>query len=183
MGRETSKAFGRRYREGYFRTIFAGHGIDIGCGDDPVTPDCVRWDREQGDARFLPGIPPHTFDWVYSSHCLEHLPDIRGALLRWWEVVKPGGRLMVVVPDEDLYEQGCWPSRFNGEHCWTFTIHKSQSWSPVSINMTELLAQLPHHSIRWIRRCDAGYDHSGGVWDRTNTDAEAAIEALVDKLP
>ena len=49
MGRETSKAQARRQAEGYFETVFIGQGIDIGCGDDPVTPDCLHWD--------LPGVP------------------------------------------------------------------------------------------------------------------------------
>jgi hypothetical protein len=55
-------------------------------------------------------------------------------------VVKPGGYLVVTVPDEDLYEQGLWPSTFNPDHKHTFTIYKTSSWSPVSINVLALLA-------------------------------------------
>jgi SAM-dependent methyltransferase len=181
MGWESRKAHGRRWREGYFETVFVGRGIDIGCGEDPVTPDCVRWDLPQGDAQELAGVTLETFDWVYSSHCLEDLRDPARAITRWWEVLRPGGSLLVVVPDEDLYEQGIWPSRFNGDHQWSFTIHKSQSWCPASINLTELVAALPSHKVRWFRLCDAGYDYSGGVWDRTGGAAEAHIEALVEK--
>src|SRR5262245_28715209 len=130
MGNETTKARARRRREGYFEWVFLGDGIDIGCGDDPVTADCLRWDREQGDAQDLPGIAAASFDWVYSNHCLEDLPNPWRAIHRWWEVLRPGGRLLLVVPDEDLYEQGIWPSRFNGEHRWSFTLHKWRSWSP-----------------------------------------------------
>jgi len=182
MGQETSKAAARRRAEGYYDSIFVGYGIDIGCGDDPVTPDCVRWDLEQGDAQELVGIPPECFDWVYSSHCLEHLASPWRAMRRWWEVLRPGRPLLVVVPDEDLYEQGCWPSRFNPSHQWTFTVHKSRSWSPVSLNLTDLIAPLSDHRVQWIRTCDYGYDHAGGVWDRTSGPAEAHIEALVWKL-
>jgi SAM-dependent methyltransferase len=181
MGKETTKACSRRLREGYFETIFVGEGIDIGCGDDPVTPDCLHWDLPQGDAEELPGVPPERFDWVYSSHCLEHLANPGGALARWWEVLRPGGRMLLVVPDEDLYEQGFWPSRFNPEHRWSFTIHKARSWSPVSINLTELLALLPGHRILWLRTLDTGYRYDGGVWDRTGGPAEAHLEALVRK--
>lgn len=181
MGSETSKARERRLRDGLFERHLTGRGIDIGCGDDPITADCVRWDREQGDAQELPGLAAGCFDWVYSSHCLEDLPDPRRALRRWWEVLRPGGSLCVVVPDEDLYEQGHWPSRFNGDHRWTFTIHKTRSWSSVSLNLAELLAELPEHEIVRLMRCDAGYRYGGGVWDRTHGDAEAAIEALVRK--
>lgn len=181
VSKETSKAYQRRLREGYFDTIFRGRGIDIGCSDDPVMPDCVQWDLPQGDAQELEGVGPMQFDWVYSSHCLEHLRDPWHAIARWWDVLRPGGKLLLVVPDEDLYEQGFWPSCFNGDHRWTFTIHKSMSWSPVSINLTDLLATLSGHRIRWLRLCDHGYDYSGGVWDRTGGPAEAHIEALVEK--
>jgi SAM-dependent methyltransferase len=183
MGQETSKAYARRLREGYFERLFRGCGIDVGCGEDPATPDCIHWDKPQGDAQELPGVAAASFDWVYSSHCLEDLPDPRRALARWWEVLRPGGTLLVVVPDEDLYEQGHWPSRFNGDHRWTFTIHKSRSWSPVSLNLAELVAALPGQQVLWLRTIDAGYDYAGGVWDRTSGAAEAHIEACARKLP
>jgi SAM-dependent methyltransferase len=176
----TSSAYERRLRERYFATVFVGDGIDIGCGGDPVTPDCVHWDIGHGDAQELPGVPPERFDWVYSSHCLEHLQAPWIAVRRWWEVLRPGGKLLIVVPDEDLYEQGLWPSRFNGDHKWTFTIHKSRSWSPASINLTELIAALPEHRALWLRTCDDRYDHAEGIWDRTPA-AEAHIEAMVQK--
>jgi SAM-dependent methyltransferase len=182
MSKETSKASTRRRREGYFDTVFVGRGIDIGCGDDPVTPDCIHWDLPQGDAQELAGVPTDWFDWVYSSHCLEHLVDPQRAVSRWWEVLRPNGRLLIVVPDEDLYEQGIWPSRFNPDHKWSFTIHKSRSWCPRSVNLVDLVARPPDHRVRWLRTCDAGYDYSRGVWDRTGGSVEAHLEALVEKL-
>ncbi len=45
----------------------------------------------------------------------------------------------MTVPEEDLYEQGVWPSRFNPDHKWTFTIAKSSSWSPRSINVVDVV--------------------------------------------
>lgn len=182
MGRETGKAYARRLRDGYFDRYLVGRGIDIGCGDDPVTPDCLRWDRPEGDAARLEGLAPESFDWVYSSHCLEDLPHPEAALRRWWEVLKPGGHLLLMVPDEDLYEQGGWPSRFNGDHRWTFTAHKTRSWSPVSRNLIDLVRELPDHELLWLRRCDDGYDPGGGVWDRTHGPAEAALEVMVRKV-
>lgn len=178
---ESSKAHSRRLREGYFDSVFVGVGIDIGCGTDPVTPECERWDLEQGDAEVLAGIAAATYDWVYSSHCLEHILNPGLALSRWWEVLKPGGKMLIVVPDEDLYEQGCWPSRFNGSHRWTFTIFKASSWSPVSISLEHLVQILPDHQVLSLRVIDDGYDHSGGIWDRTLGEAEANIELLVKK--
>ena len=41
------------------------------------------------------------------------------------------------VPDEDLYEQGQFPSTYNVDHKWTFTILKTTSWSPCSLNLAK----------------------------------------------
>jgi hypothetical protein len=64
----------------------------------------------------------------------------------------------VIVPDEDLYEQGVWPSRFNPDHKWTFTIAKHTSWSPVSVNLLDLARALPGGDVLDIRLQDDGYD-------------------------
>src|ERR1019366_3695268 len=83
MSKETSKARARRFTERLYDTVFVGHGIDIGCGDDPILPDCIKWDLAQGDAHDLSGIPNDSLDYVYSSHCLEHLADPERAIRRW----------------------------------------------------------------------------------------------------
>ena len=186
MANETSKAEARRRAEGVYR-LFEGRGIDIGCGQDPVmpAPDCIAWDKHMGDGALLPGIEANSQDFIYSSHMLEDLDTPFHAISRWWEVIKPGGILFVVVPDEDLYEQRQWPPCFNTEHRRTYTAHKTigASWSPVSTNLTDLLGYTPNHQLMWIRTVDAGYDYSGGVWDRTlRSPAEAHIELCVKKL-
>jgi SAM-dependent methyltransferase len=137
-----------------------GHGIDIGCGPDPVTPDARRFDLEHGDANVVSQCVKEQFDFVYSSHCLEHMHDPRMTILDWWKLVKPGGYLFVVVPDEDLYEQGVFPSRFNEDHKATFTIAKAKSWSPKSINVLDLAHSLPGGQLVSLQLQDAGYDHS-----------------------
>ena len=137
-----------------------GRGIDIGCGPDPVTPGACRFDLEQGDANVISQYVKEQFDFVYSSHCLEHMHDPRKTILDWWKLVKPGGYLFIVVPDEDLYEQGVFPSRFNNDHKATFTISKAGSWSPKSINVLDLANSLPNGKIVSLELQDRGYDRS-----------------------
>lgn len=178
----TTAAYPRRLAAGYFERIFVGRGIDIGCGEDPVTPDCDRCDQALGhDAESLPHVPDAAYDWVYSSHCLEHLRHPLRALKEWWRILRPGGWLIVVVPDEDLYEQGLWPSRFNVDHKWTFAIGKTMSWSSMSLNLDDLVRMLPGAQVQWLERFCDNYDHSGGVWDRTLLGQEAHVEAVVLK--
>jgi hypothetical protein len=53
MGHETSKADSRGLRDVQLERVLVGQGIDLGCGDDPVTPDCLQRHRRQGDAQEL----------------------------------------------------------------------------------------------------------------------------------
>jgi SAM-dependent methyltransferase len=122
---ETGKCQKKREQAGHFRTFLRGRGIDVGAGDDPLgVPDgsVLPWDKEQGDAQCLPGVEDSSFDFLYSSHCLEHMADITATLANWIRVVKTGGFIYVVVPDYLLYEKGTWPSRYNSDHKHTFSM-------------------------------------------------------------
>jgi SAM-dependent methyltransferase len=136
-----------------------GNGIDIGCGDCPILPDVERFDQPQGDANRITDYIKKTYDFVFSAHCLEHLYDPKKAIHEWYQLVKPGGHLVVIVPDEDLYEQGHYPSLFNPDHKWTFTISKRRSWSPKSINVLEL-AQSLQGQIQLLELQDQGIDRN-----------------------
>jgi hypothetical protein len=80
--------------------------------------------------------------------------DPRGAIQNWFSLVKPGGHLITIGPDEDLYEQGHFPSIFNSDHKSTFTISKSASWSPVSINCLELFISLDGNIVYLEQQSD-----------------------------
>lgn len=138
-------------------SVLQGRGLDIGGGPDCL-PNARRFDLEDGDANDIGRHVNEQFDFVYSSHCLEHMRDPRHALLGWWALVKPGGHLMFIVPDEDLYEQGVFPSRFNPDHKATFTIAKHASWSPVSINVLDLARSLPGGDLVSVQLQDDNYD-------------------------
>ena len=105
-----------------------GRVIDIGAGNDPICPSAEGFDVSQGDANYITKFRPvGDYDAVCSSHCLEHMLNAEDALRQWWALVKPGGYLLLTVPDEDLYEQGFFPSRFNSDHKSTFRFRKQDS--------------------------------------------------------
>jgi len=124
-------------------SFLQGRILDIGAGSDPVTKNSEVFDKAQGDAQeVLLHFPKESFDTVFSSHCLEHMVDPLDAINSWYSLVKPEGHLIVIVPDEDFYEQGHFPSIFNLDHKATFTIAKSKSWSPKSVNCLDLCRAL-----------------------------------------
>lgn len=191
--KECSKAALRRASDSAFVTRYlCGVGLDIGGAPDPLFlhknlfPRMERvdvWDLPQGDAQFLDGIADDSFDFVHSSHCLEHLINPIEGLKNWFRVVKPGGYLIVSVPDEDLYEQGTFPSTYNQDHKWTFTLFKTRSWNPRSINVMYLIQGLGEAvDVRKLSVLDMGYRYDLPRFDQTQIPGvEAAIEFVVRK--
>jgi SAM-dependent methyltransferase len=176
MVNETSKTK-ILFTEKEMKILTEGRGIDIGCGPDPVTPDVYAFDREQGDANNITQYVHEQFDFVFSSHCLEHMIEPPKALVEWWELVIPGGYLFLIVPDEDLYEQGVFPSRFNRDHKWTFTIAKNKSWSDKSINLYPLVRALPDAEIITMEIQDNGYDR--GLCRDSRVASSGLLKALI----
>jgi SAM-dependent methyltransferase len=191
--KELSKSIHRRLRNpNFISKYFKGSGIDIGGFPDPLTlykelfplvSDIKIWDLQDGDAQFMNGVPSEYFDFVVSSHCLEHLVDPSIGLKNWFRILKPNGYLVVTIPDEDLYEQGYWPSTRNLDHKWTFTVWKPQSWSPKSMNVIDLLVSLGEAvDIRSVHVEDSGFRYKMPNFDQTLTPtAESAIEFIVRK--
>ena len=94
-----------------------------------------------------------------------------------------GGYLIFQIPDEDLYEQGIWPSRFNDDHKHTWTISKGITWSPASRNIVDYLKFLPRHKVISLRIIDTGYDYTQEeiVDQSTRPGVEIAVEVIVLK--
>ena len=193
--KETSKALSRRLHLPDFATrYFVGLGLDIGAASDPLSQygeafpamKGVRaWEVTDGDAQYLSGLADNSFDFVHASYMLQCMADPREALRHWLRVLKPGGHMVLLVPEEDLYEQGFWPSRYNHDNRWTFTMFKTKSWSPVSLNLVEVVQALGSQAdIRRLEVLGSGYRHNLPRFDQTLTPtAESAIEVVIRKRP
>lgn len=108
-----------------------GRGVDLGCGANKVWPHAIGVDDYTATRQFDVAMKPDivcdvskldvfgsaSMDFAYSSHVLEHIADYHGALKEWWRIVKPGGFLILYLPDEDEYpkvgEKGA-----NPDHKW-----------------------------------------------------------------
>ena len=151
---EQSKAAKRRFFDGKFHSrYFVGHGIDIGAGNDCLENNMKQfmgiksirnWDMKDGDAQYLNSIANEQYDFAHSSHCLEHMENPVIAIDNWLRIIRPGGYLIVTVPDQHMYEHNFWPSRFNDDHKWTFTVTNINDVSGVTINVLEFLFNLRH---------------------------------------
>lgn len=190
----TSKSIFRKMADARYATRYlVGEGIDIGSGKDPLWQymelfplmrSCRPWDVADGDAELMEGVPDASLDFVHSSHCLEHMVDPWVAIANWLRILKPGGHLVCIVPDEDLYEQGVFPSMWNTDHKCTFTIYKRESWCGRSINVADLIASAPiENKILKIELLDAAYRYTLEDIDQTATPVgECGIEFIVKRL-
>jgi ubiquinone/menaquinone biosynthesis C-methylase UbiE len=52
------------------------------------------------DATDLSQIPSGSYDFLLSSNCLEHVANPLKAMAEWTRVVKPGGTLLLILPNQ-----------------------------------------------------------------------------------
>jgi ubiquinone/menaquinone biosynthesis C-methylase UbiE len=113
-----------------------GRGCDIGFGGDKIKKvDCLGIDYAQPYANtgkdkvdiacdvMNESIPvdDSTFNYVYSSHLIEDFKDTRKALIEFIRILKSGGNLILVFPDQNKYELFC---EETGQPLNTHHIHK-----------------------------------------------------------
>jgi SAM-dependent methyltransferase len=79
-----------------------GQGIDVGAGDWPLPGAIPVRDEPHQNAYKLDTIPDGSLDFVFSSHCVEHLEDWAGAIRLWIRKLKKGGTLFLYLPHESM---------------------------------------------------------------------------------
>ncbi len=107
-----------------------GRGIDVGAGYWPL-PGAVPVDpfRGKGKDHALEQFEPGSLDFVFSSHCLEHIESPRDAIRAWRRLLRPGGILFLYLPHEScrIWRPG---SPF---------VKDGHKWSPTSGIVSEML--------------------------------------------
>lgn len=99
-----------------------GKGCDVGFGGDKIMKtDCDGIDFPQpytftGKDKVDIGcdvinneipVPDNTYDYVYTSHLIEDFVDTNDALRKFIRILKNGGNLILVFPDQPKYEVFC----------------------------------------------------------------------------
>jgi len=187
MSNETSKCYNRRLVQNHMSNL-VGKGIDIGPGNDcfkPLEGICSSWDKKDGNnGLILCGIDNNSLDYLYSSHCLEHIKDYFVAINKWIDVVKVGGYLYIVVPDFGLYEGGT--EIKNPFHKVAFSINRKTDPNIPLVNIIELFySRLKERvEILYISLCDQNYNYEiGSKEDQTKkNDVLAHIEIMLKKI-
>lgn len=191
---ESTKAVARRSHDRRFTTTyFVGNGMDVGCGQDPIANykefyplmgDVRPWDLSDGDGALLEGVENESLDFLHSSHSLEHMQDPYVAMDNWLRVLKKGGHMVLLLPDEDMFEQGVWPSTYAGaDHITSWTIKKKESWCPASINVLDFFGKYSDMvEILKVEKLDSTFLYTWEKMDQTRgIIQECAIEVILRK--
>lgn len=172
VGTESQKSWNRKAE--FFLHYMSGNGLDIGFAGYtpdivPILPAALGVDVNYPgyDGRTLP-FADNSQDYVYSSHCLEHIDNYLNAIRDWYRVVKVGGHIVTVVPHKFLYEKKEeLPSQWNQDH--------KRFYTPASLLQEFEQALKPNsYRVRFLEDGDVGYNysipadkHSGGEYEIT----------------
>ena len=114
-----AEGFAAQFIFPFARKFCVGHGLDIGCSRKEwslqgSTPIDIIFD----DQYHALNLPDGTFDYIFSSHCLEHLEKWTLALDLWLSRIREGGILFLYLPD---YSQEYWRPWNCDKHIHYFT--------------------------------------------------------------
>jgi SAM-dependent methyltransferase len=98
----------------YAKYFCSGEGFDIGCNrTEWAFPGAQPIDLVLNDEWHALHLPNRQVDYIFSSHCLEHLPNWVDALDYWGTKLKTNGVLFLYLPD---YSQEYWRPWNNRKH-------------------------------------------------------------------
>jgi SAM-dependent methyltransferase len=189
MGGQTLARNHRSANKDFVNKYLEGSGIDVGGGGDSITKskdiftnmvEVRNWEKKDGDGMLLEGVADNTYDFLHSSHSLEHMVDVDISLKNWIRVVKPGGYLVIIVPDFDMYERGVWPSKYNSDHKWAFT-YKDSKVSHI-ICVPELIKNLAGVELEMLNVLGEGFIEGSGADQTSDGTCQCGIEFVLRKL-
>ncbi|PWU04738.1 MAG: hypothetical protein C5B52_00945 [Bacteroidetes bacterium] len=145
-----------------------GHGCDIGFGGDKIKKtDCDGIDYAQPYAftgkdqvdiacdvmnETIP-VAESTYDYVYTSHLIEDFPDTKKGLKEFIRILKPGGNLILVFPDQPKYEEVC---RRTGQPLNMHHVHKDMGLKFMYDRLKEI--ENLEYSVLFESNCEIDYN-------------------------
>ena len=128
-------------------TFCKGTGLDIGAGDWPLPGAKPIQNDSTLNAYNLDPIPASSQDFIFSSHCLEHLYGWKNILKLWIHRLKNGGILFLYLPHKSM-------KLWNPGGPWVGGHHKWQPTADVIIpflkeNRMEIIDYNPDKDIYW----------------------------------
>ena len=103
----------------YAKHYCKGCGYDIGfCKEEWKFPNAIGIDYTMHNDYDATHLPDNEVDYIYSSHCLEHVDDWVITLEYWISKIRSGGILFLYLPDFSQKYWRPWNNRKH-KHCLT----------------------------------------------------------------
>jgi len=117
---------GAQFAIPYAKYYCKGIGYDIGCMKKEWSfPNSIPIDLDFPDEYHALNLPQKDVDYIFSSHCLEHIHEWVDVLEYWHNVLKIGGVLFLYLPH---YNQEYWRPWNNRKHYNIFTVEILRDW-------------------------------------------------------
>ena len=103
----------------FAKKVCIGKGYDIGfCKEEWKFPGAIGIDESLKNGFDANCLPELEVDYIFSSHCLEHVPHWTNTLEYWINSLKSNGTLFLYLPD---FSQKYWRPWHNRKHIHCFT--------------------------------------------------------------
>jgi len=86
----------------FAKQFCAGNGLDIGGTDEWSFPSARTINTSKNDGFNATNLPDDIYDFIFSSHTLEHTENYIDALLCWQSHIRSGGALFLYLPHPDM---------------------------------------------------------------------------------
>ena len=149
------------------RPLCGGKGADIGCGSSKISPNCIGIDltekgqigkygseknkssvsdyKSSGDNLFM--FKDNELDFIVAKHNLEHYSSPMKTLKEWKRVLKKGGKIGVIVPDDRYVES----IKLDPTHKFSFDLDSLEElFRKAKFKILKKGIALPHWSIYLI---------------------------------
>jgi SAM-dependent methyltransferase len=113
-----------------------GEGVDVGASNWPISGARVIENKKEENA-YIIKEQDNSLDFVFSSHCLEHLDEWQDALREWHRVLKHEGVLVLYLPHPSC-------------EMWLPEVNKYHKWSPEPMIIEEFLSSQLKMKIKEI---------------------------------
>lgn len=180
VGTESQRTYETKIQSGFFSKYMSGQGLDIGFagytdGIYPILDTAIGIELNYPgyDGVNLP-FKSNTMDYVYSSHCLEHITLYRTAIKEWHRTLKVGGHAIIIVPHKHLYEKKeNLPSQWNEDH--------KRFYTPASLLKEIEEALEPNtYRVRLLEDGDTGFNYD--LAPDKHSDGQYEIILVIEKI-
>jgi SAM-dependent methyltransferase len=109
-----AEGFAAQFAFPFAQKVCTGNGVDVGCMKKEWSyPGSIPVDISFSDELHALNLPDN-LDYIFSSHCLEHLENWVEAIEYWHSRLKVGGHLFLYLPD--MNSQVYWRPWHNRKH-------------------------------------------------------------------